>query len=426
MSSSNKVTVILGSQWGDEGKGKLSDILANKADICARCQGGDNAGHTIIANGKKFAVHILPSGIVSPNCIAVICNGVVLNIESLFKELGEIEAQGLDYTNRIFVSDRCQVVFNLHQLADGFNEQELGRGSIGTTKRGIGPAYSTKSLRTGIRVHELYSEPLFSERFRALVATMKKRYGDFDYDTEGELARYKALAEKMRPMVIDTVEYINNEINAGKNVLVEGANAHMLDIDFGTYPYVTSSNTGVGGALTGIGIPPAKVGNVIGVVKAYTTRVGGGPFPTEQLNDDGKLLQSEGAEFGVTTGRPRRCGWLDLVVVKYSTMVNGYTSINLTKLDVLDVMDEIKVATSYSINGKEVTSFPADLNSLNSATVNYTTFKGWKSKIANCTSFDQLPEACQAYVRFIEDFLGVPVEWIGTGAGRTDMIHIKK
>ncbi|OMJ26917.1 Adenylosuccinate synthetase [Smittium culicis] len=420
----NKATVILGSQWGDEGKGKLCDLVSNQADVCARCQGGNNAGHTIVAEGKKYAVHLLPSGIVSPHCVSLIGSGVVVHLESLFKELDDINAQGINTDGRIFVSDRCQLVFDFHQMADGFNESELGRESIGTTRRGIGPAYSSKATRSGIRVTSLYNKDEFKERLELIVETMRKRYSAFEYDIQAEIAKYEALAERLKPMVVDSVVYINDKIRDGSKVLVEGANALMLDIDFGTYPYVTSSNTGVGGALTGLGIAPSLIGNIIGVVKAYTTRVGGGPFPTELIDETGEKLQKLGAEFGVTTGRPRRCGWLDLVVLKHSHLINGYTSLNLTKLDVLDQFDTIKVATSYTINGKETSTFPADLSLLQNATVNYQTFKGWNSDISKCTSFEQLPEECKTYVNFIQEFVGVPIEWIGVGVGREDMIHI--
>ncbi|OMJ23650.1 Adenylosuccinate synthetase [Smittium culicis] len=417
-------TVILGTQWGDEGKGKLCDLVSNQADVCARCQGGNNAGHTIVAEGKRYAVHLLPSGIVSPDCVSLIGSGVVVHLESLFKELDDINVQGINTDGRIFVSDRCQLVFDFHQMADGFNESELGRESIGTTRRGIGPAYSSKAARSGIRVTSLYNKDEFKERLELIVETMRKRYSAFEYDIQAEIAKYEALAERLKPMVVDSVVYINDKIRDGSKVLIEGANALMLDIDFGTYPYVTSSNTGVGGALTGLGIAPSLIGNIIGVVKAYTTRVGGGPFPTELLDETGEKLQKFGAEFGVTTGRPRRCGWLDLVVLKHSHLINGYTSLNLTKLDVLDQFDTIKVATSYTINGKETSTFPADLSLLQNATINYKTFKGWNSNISKCTSFDQLPEECKAYVNFIQNFIGVPIEWIGVGVGREDMIHI--
>ncbi|KAJ2695686.1 Adenylosuccinate synthase, partial [Coemansia spiralis] len=371
--SSNKVAVVLGTQWGDEGKGKLVDILAQDIDVCVRCQGGNNAGHTIVVAGVKYAFHMLPSGLVNLKCVSVIGSGVVVHVPSFFEELEALEAQGLDCDGRLFVSDRCHLVFDFHQVVDGLKEGELGRGSIGTTKKGIGPAYSSKASRSGIRVHHLFHPAEFERRLRTIVAARYRRYGDFDYDVDAELLRYQELAARLKPYVIDSVEYLHRALREGKRVLVEGANALMLDLDFGTYPYVTSSNTGVGGVCTGLGIPPSRVGSVIGVAKAYTTRVGGGPFPTELLDATGQRLRDEGVEYGVTTGRPRRCGWLDLVVLRYSTMINGYTSINLTKLDVLDVLDEIKVAVSYTMDGKEVTSFPADLDDLETATVNYVT-----------------------------------------------------
>ncbi|KAJ2802279.1 Adenylosuccinate synthase [Coemansia helicoidea] len=421
----NKASVVLGTQWGDEGKGKLVDILAKDIDVCVRCQGGNNAGHTIVVDGVKYAFHMLPSGLVNTECVSVIGSGVVVHVPSFFEELEALEEQGLDCDGRLFVSDRCHLVFDFHQVVDGLKEGELGRGSIGTTKKGIGPAYSSKASRSGIRVHHLYHPAEFERRLRTIVAARYRRYGEFDYDVERELARYQELAARLRPYVIDSVEYLHRALREGKRVLVEGANALMLDLDFGTYPYVTSSNTGVGGVCTGLGIPPSRVGSVIGVAKAYTTRVGGGPFPTELLDADGQRLRDVGAEYGVTTGRPRRCGWLDLVVLRYSTMINGYTSINLTKLDVLDVFDEIKVAVSYTMDGREVTSFPADLDDLEMAAVNYVTLPGWKQSIGKCRTFAELPENCQRYVRFIEQDIGVPIKWIGVGAGRDEMITIE-
>ncbi|KAJ2770591.1 Adenylosuccinate synthase [Coemansia nantahalensis] len=421
----NKASVVLGTQWGDEGKGKLVDILAKDIDVCVRCQGGNNAGHTIVVDGVKYAFHMLPSGLVNTECVSVIGSGVVVHVPSFFEELEALEEQGLDCDGRLFVSDRCHLVFDFHQVVDGLKEGELGRGSIGTTKKGIGPAYSSKASRSGIRVHHLYHPAEFERRLRTIVAARYRRYGEFDYDVERELARYQELAARLKPYVIDSVEYLHRALREGKRVLVEGANALMLDLDFGTYPYVTSSNTGVGGVCTGLGIPPSRVGSVIGVAKAYTTRVGGGPFPTELLDADGQRLRDVGAEYGVTTGRPRRCGWLDLVVLRYSTMINGYTSINLTKLDVLDVFDEIKVAVSYTMDGREVTSFPADLDDLETAAVNYVTLPGWKQSIGKCRTFAELPENCQRYVRFIEQDIGVPIKWIGVGAGRDEMITIE-
>ncbi|KAJ1557158.1 hypothetical protein HK405_000678, partial [Cladochytrium tenue] len=278
------VTVVVGAQWGDEGKGKLVDVLAQDAEICCRAQGGNNAGHTIVVNGVMFDFHLLPSGLINPKCVSVIGNGVVVHVPSFFKELAAIEAKGIDGTGRLFLSDRAHLVFDFHQTVDGLKEVELGGSEIGTTRKGIGPTYSSKASRGGLRVHHIFNQDTFRERYATCLAGKKKRYGDFEYDAESELANYKTYAEKLKPYVIDTIPYINDAIKAGKKILVEGANAIMLDIDFGTYPYVTSSNTGVGGVCTGLGIAPKNIGKVIGVVKAYTTRVGAGPFPTEQLN----------------------------------------------------------------------------------------------------------------------------------------------
>jgi adenylosuccinate synthase len=379
-------------------------------------------------NGKKFAFHILPSGMVNPNCTSVIGNGVVVHLPSLFKELEETEANGISCQGRLFVSSRAHLVFDVHQIVDGMREAERGGSNIGTTKRGIGPAYSSKASRSGMRVHQLFKFDEFEKLFRSFVANRKKRYGDFDYNVEDELARYRVYAEKLRPLVIDTVPFVNAAIADGKRVLVEGANAAMLDIDFGTYPYVTSSNTTIGGVCTGLGVAPSRLGNVIGVVKAYTTRVGGGPFPTELLDSTGEYLQTKGAEFGVTTGRKRRCGWLDMVVLRHSHLINGYTSVNLTKLDVLDDLPEIKIGVRYvhSATGVVVEHFPSDLGYLAECTVEYETVPGWKKDISRITQWADLPVNAQLYVRKIEDLLKVPVEWVGVGPGREALIVVPK
>ncbi|KAJ1983174.1 Adenylosuccinate synthase [Dimargaris cristalligena] len=425
----DKLSVVVGAQWGDEGKGKLVDMLAQKADICARCQGGNNAGHTIVVDGVKYDFHLIPSGLISPTCTTLLGNGLVIHLPSFFEEIANLEAKGLNCEGRIFVSDRAHLVFDFHQIVDGIKEVELGRGSIGTTKKGIGPAYSSKASRSGIRVHHLYEDDVFESRLRSIVANRFKRYGQFDYDVEAELKRYRQLAAKLKPMVVDSVTYMHASLQQGKNILVEGANAIMLDIDFGTYPFVTSSNTGVAGVCTGLGVPPNRIGDVIGVVKAYTTRVGEGPFPTEQLNSVGETLQDVGHEYGTTTGRKRRCGWLDLVLLKYSHMVNGYTSLNLTKLDVLDGFAEIKVATGYRLPaqngqpGELLDSFPASLSTLAEVEVVYETLPGWQSDISNCRTFEELPVQAQEYVRFTENYLGVPIDYIGVGVSRTAMIN---
>lgn len=422
------LSVVLGSQWGDEGKGKLVDILSADADVCARCAGGNNAGHTIVVpigpdNVKTtFAFHLLPSGLVNPDCVGVIGNGCVVHVPSFFEELDALEKKGLDCTGRLLISDRAHLVFDFHQIVDGLKEVELGGSSIGTTKKGIGPTYSGKASRSGLRVHHLFDHETFATKFRKLVEGRFKRYGHFEYDTEAEIERYKNLADRLRPYVIDSVSYIHEAISSGKKVLVEGANALMLDLDLGTYPYVTSSSTTIGGVCTGLGVPPKLIGEIIGVVKAYTTRVGGGPFPTEQLNSVGEHLQEVGREYGSTTGRRRRCGWLDLVVLKHSNRINGYDSLNLTKLDILDSLPEIKVGTRYLVDGKELPGFPADLDLLAKVEVEYDTLPGWNTSIENARTYEELPENCKKYIEYIEQSLKVPIEWIGVGPGRECMI----
>lgn len=421
--------VVLGAQWGDEGKGKLVDILCDEIDVCARCQGGNNAGHTIVVNGVKYDFHMLPSGLINPNCNNLIGSGVVIHIPSFFKELEQLEAKGLDCRDRLFVSSRAHIVFDFHQLTDGMKEAELSssKKAIGTTGKGIGPAYSTKASRSGIRVHHLVSQEPgawdeFVTRYTRLVESRQKRYGDFEVDIEADLAKYKKFAEDLRPFVVDAVPFMHDAIAEKKRILIEGANALMLDIDYGTYPYVTSSSTGIGGVCTGLGLPPRTIRNIYGVVKAYTSRVGAGPFPTEQLNEIGEYLQTVGAEYGVTTGRKRRCGWLDLVVVRYSTLINGYTSLNITKLDVLDQLSEIKVAVGYKVNGKTLTTFPEDLSAVENATIEYETLPGWNTPTSKCTKYEELPENAKKYIKFIEDFVNVKVEWVGVGPGRESML----
>jgi adenylosuccinate synthase len=421
--------VVLGSQWGDEGKGKLVDILCEDIDVCARCAGGNNAGHTIVVDGLKYDFHMLPSGLVNPKCLNLVGNGVVIHVPSLFEELENLEKKGLHCSDRLFISSRAHLVFDFHQRVDKLREGELSgnKKSIGTTGKGIGPTYSTKASRSGLRVHHLVNDnegawEEFESRYRRLVSTREKRYGDLGYDIEAELTKYKEYRETLKPFVVDSIDFIHKAIQDKKKILVEGANALMLDIDFGTYPYVTSSATGIGGVLSGLGLPPRAINEIYGVVKAYTTRVGEGPFPTEQLNDDGERLQTIGAEYGVTTGRKRRCGWLDLVVLKYSTLINGYTKLNITKLDVLDTFKNIQVGVSYKLNGKTLSSFPEDLFDLGKVEVVYETLPGWETDITKITKYDDLPENAKKYLKYIEDFLGVPIGWVGTGPGRESML----
>uniref|UniRef100_A0A3B3CGV0 Adenylosuccinate synthetase n=1 Tax=Oryzias melastigma TaxID=30732 RepID=A0A3B3CGV0_ORYME len=384
----NKVTVVLGAQWGDEGKGKVVDLLATEADIVCRCQGGNNAGHTVVVDGKEY-----------------------FNIK------------------RLIVSDRAHLVFDFHQVVDGLQETERqaqeGK-NIGTTKKGIGPAYSSKASRTGLRVCDLLGDfKDFSTRFKNLVHQYQSMYPSLTADVEEQLKKLKEYAERLRPMVRDGVYYMYEALHGPpKKILVEGANAALLDIDFGTYPFVTSSNCTVGGACTGLGIPPMNIGDVFGVSKAYTTRVGIGAFPTEQLNAVGELLQTRGHEVGVTTGRKRRCGWLDLVIVRYAHMINGFTAIALTKLDILDVLDEIKVGVAYKLNGKRIPHFPANMDVLHKVEVEYETFPGWKTDTSAARKWNDLPVKAQNYIRFIENHIGVPIKWVGVGKSRECMIQM--
>jgi len=422
----NKVAVVLGAQWGDEGKGKVVDMLASNADIVARCQGGNNAGHTVVVGDKEYDFHLLPSGIINPKSKSIIGNGVVVHLPQMFEELKKNEDKGLTHLrDSLLISDRAHLVFDLHQEADGMQEREKGGKSLGTTKKGIGPTYSSKATRNGIRVADLIGDfQVFTDKFHALVSSYQRLLPGLNVDIEAELAKYKNYAEEVRPFVIETVSYLNSAIKANKSVLVEGANAAMLDIDFGTYPYVTSSNCSIGGVCTGLGIPPSLIGDVYGVIKAYTTRVGDGPFPTEQLNDIGDLLQTRGGEVGVTTKRKRRCGWLDLAVLRHTHMVNGYSAIALTKLDILDVIPEIKVGVAYRLNSKPIDYFPTNAAELAQVEVEYVTLPGWMSSTENVRKYEDLPVNAQKYVELIEDKLGLPVRWIGVGKDRGSMIQV--
>ncbi|KAI9847204.1 MAG: hypothetical protein M1837_003068 [Sclerophora amabilis] len=416
-------TVVLGAAWGDEGKGKLVDILSSSAQLCARAQGGHNAGHTILANGITYDFHILPSGLVNPSCVNLVGSGCVVHVPSFFKELEALEKHGLDTKDRIYISDRAHVLFDLHQLVDGLEEVELGQGLIGTTKKGIGPSYSTKMTRSGVRMADLFNHESLETKLRRLANGFKKRYGDLlQYDVDEELARVKDYSEKLKPYIIDQIPLLKSAKESKANILIEGANALMLDIDYGTYPFVTSSNTGLGGVLTGLTLGWRSIKEVIGVVKAYTTRVGSGPFPTEQLNEIGEKLQIVGKEYGVTTGRKRRCGWLDLVQLRYSHDVNDYTALNLTKLDILDEFTEIKIGVEYSVDGELLESFPADIDSLARVQVRYETLPGWQESTTGIKDFSDLPSNARRYVDFIEDFIGVHIKYIGIGPSRDAQI----
>ncbi|KAI1768211.1 adenylosuccinate synthetase [Hypoxylon sp. FL1150] len=419
-------TIILGSQWGDEGKGKLTDYLlsTNAFDVCARAAGGHNAGHSVRTGGQTYSFHLLPSGLMNPSTENLIGSGVVFNAEAFFKELSQLETKGLPRVyERMHVSSRCHLNLALHAAVDGLAEAELGANQIGTTKRGIGPSYSQKAARDGLRIIDIYSDS-FESKLRILAQGYLKRYGELlKYDIEEELARFKEYKEKLRPHIVDAVEYIRDVQEKKLSVLVEGSQALMLDLDYGSYPFVTSSNCSTGGCIQGLGLSPFNIKNIIGVVKAYTTRVGGGPFPTEQHGDVGTTLQEIGGEIGVSTGRRRRCGWLDLVVLKYSTTVNHYTTFNLTKLDVLDSFPTIRVGVAYiTPNGERLTSFPADLSLLEKCEVEYVDFEGWQSSTKGVRQWNDLPPQAQKYIQYIESAVGVKVAYIGTGQDRNDMI----
>ena len=344
-------------------------------------------------------------------------------VPGFFKEIENLEKNGIDSTDRILISDRCHVDLDLHTKVDGLEEVELGKANIGTTGKGIGPTYSTKATRSGIHMAEVFNKQVFDDKLHHLAHGFQKRYGNLlSYDPEEEIARFDTYRERLKPFVVDQVPLIESVVKDKLRVLVEGSQALMLDIDAGTYPYVTSSNTGLGGVFTGLHLSPKSIRENIGVVKAYTTRVGSGPFPSEQLNAAGEQLQKIGREVGVTTGRKRRCGWLDLVVVKYSNAINWYDSINLTKLDVLDTFEEIFVATEYHYQGQVLPSFPADPQILEAVEVKYQRLEGWMQSTVGLTQWDQLPEKAKAYVEYIEKFVGVKVKYIGTGPGRENMI----
>ncbi|KAI2626180.1 adenylosuccinate synthetase [Xylaria nigripes] len=419
-------SIILGAQWGDEGKGKLTDHLlaTNSFDLCARAAGGHNAGHSIHIGSLKFSFHLLPSGLVSPGTDNLIGSGVVFNVDAFFGELADLDAKSVPNVHkRIHVSSRCHLNLTLHAAVDGLSEQALGQSQIGTTRRGIGPSYSTKAARDGLRVNDIYRDD-FAAKLRTLAAGYRARYGNLlQYDVEEEIQKFLSIREKLRPYIVDAVEYMKDAQEKKRSVLVEGSQALMLDLDYGSYPFVTSSSCSIGGCIQGLALSPFNIKNVIGVVKSYTTRVGGGPFPTEQHGEIGTKLQEIGGEIGVSTGRRRRCGWLDLVVLKYSAAVNYYTTINLTKLDVLDTFSTIRVAVAYTTpDGQRITSFPADLDFLETCIPEYIDFEGWQCSTQGLRTWSDLPPQAKKYIELIESELGIKVGYIGTGKDREDMI----
>lgn len=497
-----KFSVVLGAQWGDEGKGKLVDIMAQDAQLCARFNGGANAGHTLVVDGNKYAFHLLPCGIINKSCKNLIGNGVACHLPTLMKELEQLKGFDGRALERVFISTRTHILIDSHQLIDGILEAEASTNSIGTTKRGIGPCYASKSIRNGLRFGDLLHFDKFEERLRELIKWSQKRYGEpgpndqesqlllrkclREYNTQQafdpgntpgrkggvasvdeEVERYRGYAQLLRNQIVDSVTFIHEDISRGSRVLVEGANAALLDIDFGTYPFVTSSNTTIGGVCTGLGVPPRVIDNVVGVVKAYTTRVGHGPFPTELQNEEqsledfveeyvgaatrfertghskgayvlepgaqvkvGEMLQEVGHEYGTTTGRRRRCGWLDVPLVKYSSMINGFKSISITKLDVLTGLKQVRVAVAYrNADMTEVRLpsgyFPSHLHDLQKVVCEYETLDGWSVDISKCRQFSDLPLEAQRYVLRIQELVGVPVSSVGVGPDRNDFFMLQ-
>jgi len=416
-----KITIIVGSQWGDEGKGKIVDILSESVDVVVRASGGANAGHTISVGDKQYVFHLIPSGILHESVTCIIGNGCVIHLPTLLDEIHILREAGIDIRGRLLISDRAHLVMPYHLLADQ-KQEEMREKKIGTTCRGIGPAYEDKVSRSGIRCGEILSDfSAFAEKFCQNAKNRMKRH-NFSLDLENELVLLKDLAEEFSGMIIDTNEFVWDQQRKKKSILIEGAQGSILDIDFGSYPFVTSSNTSAAGACSGSGIPPRKIDSVLGVLKAYTTRVGEGPFPSELFDETGTFLQEKGHEFGATTGRPRRCGWFDAVVALYSAEMNGVDHWNLTKLDVLTGLSVIKVVTGYKKDGEKIQGFPADSAMLSDIELEYVEFPGWEEDISFCRHFADLPENAQKYCKAIEKLTRVPLHSIGVGPGREDLI----
>ena len=418
-------TVVLGAQWGDEGKGKVTDFFASEADLVVRFQGGNNAGHTIVVNKETIKLSLTPSGVLYSSCIPVIASGCVVDLGVLMSELEMLKEKNID-TSKLKLSSNAHLIMPYHKLLDELIETKLGKNMIGTTKRGIGPCYADKIQRQGIRVQDLFDEKIFEEKVSTILEDkneiITKIYNDKPFVLEEILSEFSEYRDTVKEIMTDTSLLISNAITEGKNVLFEGAQGTLLDIDHGTYPFVTSSNTTSGNAAIGSGIGPRDIDKIVGVTKAYISRVGTGPFLTEQENEVGDFLIEKGAEYGVVTGRKRRCGWLDLVSLKYSVRVNSLTELFITKLDVLSGLNELKLNIAYEINGSEVTDFPRQQRVLYDGKPIYKTFKGWEEDISNTTSFEDLPNEAKEYIKFIEDFIKVPITFISVGPERNQNI----
>ncbi|MCC9309326.1 adenylosuccinate synthase [Kitasatospora sp. RB6PN24] len=419
--------VLVGAQWGDEGKGKATDLLGGSVDYVVRYQGGNNAGHTVVIGDQKYALHLLPSGILSPNVVPVIGNGVVIDPAVLLSELEGLNARGID-TSKLLISGNAHLITPYHRTLDKVTERFLGKRKIGTTGRGIGPAYADKINRIGIRVQDLFDESILRQKVEAALdhknQILVKLYNRRAMPADLVVQEYLGYAEKIRPFLADTTLVLDEALKADKVVLLEGGQGTLLDVDHGTYPFVTSSNPTSGGACTGAGIGPTKIDRVIGILKAYTTRVGSGPFPTELLDEDGEALRRIGGERGVTTGRDRRCGWFDAVIARYATRVNGLTDFFLTKLDVLTGWEQIPVCVAYEIDGRRVEELPYSQTDFHHAKPVYEYLPGWSEDISGARAFGDLPKNAQAYVKALEEMSGAPISAIGVGPGRTETIEI--
>ncbi len=421
------VRVVVGTQWGDEGKGKYIDMLAEQSDIIVRFSGGNNAGHTIVANGVKYALHLIPSGILHTNKTCIIGNGVVVDPAVLLQEMKGLNERGVT-TDHLLISDRAHLIMPYHRELDELQEKFRGNDSIGTTKRGIGPCYADKIERSGIRMCDLIDENEFIKKVKSNLELknliIEKVYGGKPFEAEPIIKEYLGYAEQLKKYITDTTSLLADGIDAGKNILFEGAQANFLDIDFGTYPYVTSSNPVAGGVCTGSGLGPVYINEVYGVLKAYTSRVGAGPFPTEQNNEIGDTIRELGWEYGTTTGRPRRCGWLDTVMIKYAAKINGLTALAINHVDTIGKLKEIKLCVGYKKDGQVIRTFPASLNELAKCEPIYEVFEPWNEDISNVKSFADLPQNAQKYLNRIEELVGVKIGLIGVGKDREQIIKV--